>query len=229
MKVVHNKIVYADIITKVIYAAVILCVVVLWIHLYQSETFDQVRPIEGDGEYVLHHAALIPRDSPDILIAEDDKLYLFYTNTELLNVYTTSGDYLYGFQFPDGQNGKSGVHCKNGFLYVNARGSGIYVFQDTQLLRFEEQHYLNSGYDELESMFTGEDDHQDGEYIYEYVKDTNTILRSNQDGAEVVLQFPARKYDPSSFALLLLLLILLGRFIWGEGRRRSGVFLCAAL
>ena len=223
MKVVHNKIVYVDIVAKIIYALVVVGIIVLWICLHQSESFDQVRPMESDEEYVLHHDVLIPRDFPDVLIAEDQKLYLFYSEAELLNVYDASGEYLYGFQFPDGQNGINDVCCKNGLLYVKARGSGIYVFQNIQLMRFEEQHYLNSGYDELESVFTGEIDHQDGEYTYEYENETNRLIRSDQSGSETVLQFPVRKYDPISFVMILLLLILLGDFIWGDLGRRLNI------
>ena len=165
----------------------------------------------------------IPRAFPDILIAEDRKLYLFYSEAELLNVYDQSGEYLYGFQFPDGQNGRNDVCCQNGLLYVKARGSGIYVFRDMQLLRFEEQHNQNSGYDELEHVFTGETDHQDGEYRYVYVNETNSLLRFDQSGSETVIQFPERKYDPVSFALILLFLILLGDFLWGDLGRRMEI------
>ena len=223
MKVVHNKIVYVDLVAKVIYALAMLGIVVLWISLGQSESFDRVRPIERDEGYVLHRNALIPRDFPDILIAEDHKLYLFYSDTELLNVYDTSGEYLYGFQFPDGQNGINDVCCKNGLLYVKARSSGIYVFEGMQLLRFEEQHYMNSGYDELESAFNGETDHQDGGYTYEYETETNRLLRFDQYGSETVIQFPERKYDPISFVILVLFLILLGDFLWGDLRCRLGI------
>lgn len=48
IKVVHNKIVYVDIVAKIIYALVVVGIIVLWICLHQSESFDQVRPMESD-------------------------------------------------------------------------------------------------------------------------------------------------------------------------------------
>lgn len=212
MKNAKGKSVYIKI-AKILYVIVFVAIVVWGIWLYKSEAFDQVRPVE---EYVFHSTERIPRAAPDILIAEDGKLFLFYIDAELVNVYTDSGDYLYGFQFPDGQNGRSDMCYKNGLLYVDARCSGIYVFQDTQLLRFEEQHNLNAGYEELTKEFTGEEDHTDGEYLYSYVEESNRIQRLSGEGLETVLQFPERRYDPASFGALLLVMVLLGNLLWGK-------------
>lgn len=201
---------------KIIYIIVFLILVITGICLYESEEFDRIPSLEGDGNYLLHTDPLVPRESPDLLIAADGQLFLFYIDTELVNVYTTSGDYLYGIQFPDGQNGKSDMFYKDGSLYVNARGSGIYVFQGTQLLRFEEQHYQNKGHDELEEIFTGAEDHQDGEYTYFHEENTNKIMRRNAVGSENVLQFPQKKYNALLFVSLFFLMTTAGRYIWRD-------------
>ena len=208
------KTVYISVVAKIIHILLIIGIVLTGVFLYKYEEFSQVRPHEGKGEYLLHTTPQIPRESPEMLIAEDGKLILYYIDSELVNVYTVSGDYLYGIQFPDAQNGKTDMHYEEGLLYVDARLSGIYVFQDTQLLRFEEQSIYNDRHDELEKVFTGEEDHEDGGYTYVYVNDSNRVLRSNEDGAETVLQFPQRKYDPGSFLVLTLLVLLFGTFIW---------------
>ncbi len=214
MDIVDNKRICMSTVWKILYAIVFLCIVVFFIYLSESEEFDRVHSFEGDGEYIIHPDPLIPRDSPDMLIAEDGKIFLFYIDEELINVYTTSGSYLYGFQFPDGRNGRSDMHYENGLLYVNARGSGIYVFQDAELLRFEEQNIHNPEHSKIEKVFAGDDDAIDTGYIYVYVEDANKIIRSNAEKSETVLQFPERKYDPISFLLLVSFMLLLGDLIW---------------
>lgn len=201
---------------KIIYIVVFLVLIITGICLYASEEFDRIPSLEGDGNYLFHADPLVPRESPDLLIAEDGKLFLFYIDTELVNVYTVSGDYLYGIQFPDGQNGRSNMFYKDGLLYVDARGSGIYVFQDTQLLRFELQHIDNDGHDELEEVFSDEEDHIDGEYTYFYTEDTNKITRQHSAGSETVLHFPEKKIDVSNFLLLICLMICVKEFTWGK-------------
>lgn len=201
---------------KAVYLIVLLALVIAAFWVMDSEDFDSVRPIEGDGNYQLHPQEQIPRTAPDILIAEDGKLFLFYIDTELVNVYTDAGEFLYGIQFPDGRNGRSDMMVKDGLLYVDARVSGIYVFDGTALLRFEEQSIHNGNYDELEAVFTGEADHADGGCIYSYVEETNRIVRSGSDGPVVVIQFPQRKFDGPSFVVLAAVMLFIGRFIWEE-------------
>lgn len=201
-------------IIKTIYICALLALVITAVCLFASEDFDSIPPLEGDGNYLLHTSPLIPRESPGMFIAEDGKLFIFYIDSELVNVYTVLGDYLYGIQFPDGQNGKSEILDKDGLLYVDARTSGIYVFQETKLLRFEEQNIYNDGYDELKQVFSGIEDHKDGEYAYFYVEETNKIMRRNNTESETVLQFPQKIYDPLLFLWLILLMLYVGKFIW---------------
>lgn len=204
---------------KVIYVVVLVILLVSGFWLLETEEFDTVRSLKGDGDYLLHTEELIPRASPDILIAEDGKLFLFYIESELVNVYAVSGEFLYGIQFPDGNKGNSDMFYKDDCLYVDARLSGIYIFQDTQLIRFEEQHYKNEGHDELEEVFTGEENHTDGEYTYFYVESDNKIMRRGSAGIENVIQFPERKIDAQLFLVLLTMMTLAGWFIWDEKAR----------
>lgn len=203
-------------VVKAVYLIALLVLVIAAVWLMGSEEFDRVRPIEGRGNYLLHPQEQIPREAPDLLIAEDGALYLFYIDTELINVYTAAGEYRYGLQFPDGQNGRSDMTVKDGLLYVDARVSGIYVFEDTELLRFEAQSIHNESYGELEAVFTGEEDHADGGCTYSYVEETNRIIRSGPDGSAVVIQFPQRKFDGVSFVVLAAVMVFAGRFIWEE-------------
>lgn len=215
---------------KGIYIAAVLIIIIIALVLVESEEFDRIAPLEGDGEYLIHETPLIPRESPGLMIAEDGRLFLFYIESELVNVYDTSGHYLYGLQFPDTDNDISDMCYRDGLLYVDARLSGIYVFQDTQLLRFELQHYQNKGHDELEAVFPEEEDHQDGEYVYSYLESANQILRSRGEETEIVVQFPQRKYSPIAFAYVGIVMLIAGNVLWGnipqgfrKSRDRSGI------
>ena len=193
-----------------LYWVLLIAIFAVMVWQLSSEKFDTVRPIEKGGNYELRKEEMIPRENVGIMISADGKLYLYYLENELVNVYDRSGEYLYGFQFPDFQNGRSDLHYENGLLYVDDRGSGIYVFQDSELIRFEERHYQNEGHDELEEMFTGEYPHRDGEDTYVYVEENNRILRNRNGESETVIQFPQKSPHYNALLLLFAAWVLLG-------------------
>ncbi len=195
---------------KILYWVILAAIGAVMFLELTSEEFDTVRPIHKDGTYVLHQEEMIPREDAGILIAADEKLYLYYLENELINVYSSAGEFLYGFQFPDFQNGRSDLHYQDGLLYVDDRGSGIYVFQNTELIRFEDRHYQNQGHDELEEVFTGEYGHTDGEYTYVYVAATNRILKNGCGESIVLIQFPQKSPHYNGLLLLFGSFVLLG-------------------
>lgn len=198
-----------------VYKLALVIVLLTGVILLSMEDFDQVRAIEGDGTYLLHSQELTPRETPDILNVDDGKIFLYYIETELVNAYSVSGEFLYGIQFPDYQNGVSDMICHDGLLYVDARGSGIYVFRDKELLRFEEQHYQNSAHKELGLVFTGEENHEDSGYTYYYVKDENRIMRRGGDAPETVIQFPERKLNEFVWMMLFTAIVTVG-YLWSK-------------
>ena len=203
-------------ILRVIYIAVLVITVLTGATLLLLEDFDLVRQINGDGYYLLHTQELNPRETPDIFIVDDGKIFVFHIEAELVNVYSVAGDYLYGIQFPHGQNGRSDMICRDGLLYVDARGSGIYVFRGQELVRFEEQHYQNEEHDELELIFTGEENREYDGYCYYYVEADNKIMRRGGARPETVVQFPERKLDAQGFMYALALWMVVGRFFWDK-------------
>lgn len=193
---------------KILYWTVLALLAAGIVWQISSEEFDRVLPIEGDGTWLLHHEEQIPREDVDIMIVEDGKIHLFYIDNELVNVYTTSGQFLYGFQFPDYQNGISDMMYREGLLYVDARLSGIYVFDGTELIRFEQHHSQNEGYDELQALFTGEYPHTDGEYLYTYVAETNKVIRSGNGETEDIMLFSQKSSHYNAFLLLFGLFVI---------------------
>lgn len=193
---------------KILYWVVLAVIFGCMVWQLTSEEFDTVHPIDGDGTYLLHTEELVPREDVDIMIVADGKIHLFYIDNELVNVYTTSGEFLHGFQFPDYQNGISDMAYQNGLLYVDARLSGIYVFDGAELIRFELHHSQNKGHDELEEFFIGEYPHVDEEYLYSYVAESNKVIRSGNGATEDILQFPQKSPHYNAFLLLFAVFVL---------------------
>lgn len=211
MKNAGLKILSVDAVVKGIYLIVFAAIIAAAFFLNESEEFANVRPIEEDGDYRIHTEQLVPREFPEAIIPEDGKIYCFFLEAELINVYSEDGAYLYGIQYADGRNGKSEVVCRDGRLYIDARTAGIYVFEGTELARFEKRSASN----ELKAVFDGT---PNDPYPYFFVTDTNAIMRGGGEEAEVVVQLPQRKYDPISFLVLGALMLLLGDVIWKKRR-----------
>ena len=201
---------------RVLYLCIVCVVFILGIWLYESEEFDKIPPLTGEENYLVHTKPLIPREQPDLMIAEEGNLFLFYIDTELVNVYSVSGEFLYGIQFPDCQTGKSDMVYSDGLLYVDVRGSGIYVFKDTELVELQKKHRHNDEYDTLKTRFTGKEDCRDGEYLYCYIAESNRIIRLPKEGSDPVIQFPQPKFDRMAFLLAALVLIIPLPFLWNK-------------
>jgi len=185
-----------------------------------NEDFDNVRLIKGDGNYRIHRQELVPKEDVDLFIAQDGKLYVFFIDYELVNVYDDAGTFLYGIQFPDGNNGRSDMGYRDGLLCVDARSSGRYLFDGMHLLRFEDQSIYNETDHELDGYFQGAYPDTDGEYTYVYEPQENRFLRSSGGKTEVFLQFPRR--NPMILPLLILdLAVLTALAYWQERRNKA--------
>ena len=170
--------------------------------MMSNEEFDAVRPLQDKTAHIIHEQELIPKENVDIFIAGDGKLFVFFIDNELINVYDAAGSFLYGIQLPDGQKGISDMAYQNGKLYVDNRGSGYYVFEDGNLLRFERGSINNEARKELEPFFIGEYAHTDGETTYLYVEEENKFIRNINGCAEDFLQYPKRNENVIPLLLL---------------------------
>lgn len=184
----------------------------LVIYFQQNEGFHSIRPVEADSGYLLHEKEQIPREKIDLFLVNQGKIYLFYEDSELLNVYADSGEFLYGFQFPDAQNGRSDIAWEEGILYVHERGSGYYAFQGRDLIRFERGSIYNEERKELQTFFKGEYSHTDGVYTYTYLEKENKLVRGTGETEEVFLEFPKR--NPAAAGALLLAALMVVLLSW---------------
>ena len=201
-------------IIKPVFFIAVLCVFFGVLMVDDFEGFDRVRHIPKGETYRLHTEPLVPREEIDIMIAEDGKLYLFYIDNELLNVYSVDGAFLYGFQFPDGQNGRADMAVVDGLLYVEPRVAGVYVFQESELAYSGRTLQDYEGQSDPKEIFSGMEDHEDGGYTYSYLASSNKILRRTDGEYETVLEFPKRLVDTQTICFVLLLLVVAAEYLW---------------
>lgn len=186
------------------------------LYFSRHEDFNTVRPVEAEAGFLLHGKEQIPREEIDIYIVHEGKLYLFYIDNELINVYSDTGEFLYGIQFPDAQNGRSDMACHDGLLYVDVRGSGYYVFDGVNLLRHEQ------GVDarrELQGFFTGEYTHTEGEHLYTYVAEKNKMIRTGGGVTEDFLTFP--KKDARIMPLFFAAFMIITGLYWMDQKKNK--------
>lgn len=200
---------------KILYAIVLVGIVIALVLSLASEEFDTLLALNAEGTYLIHEEALIPREDADILLAAENKLYLYYKNSELLNVYSTDGQFLYGIQFPDYQNGIATFLYMDGLLYADIPLSGIYIFDDCALVRYDDS---TAYYLEIRDLFTEEYPNSDGEYTYIYVAETNRVLRTGKGEPEVLLRFPQKNPHYAAILWLLFFWILGGCRYWDKSK-----------
>ena len=195
--------------------SVFIAIAFVAVTMMSNEEFDTVRPLQEKDEHIIHEQEMIPKENVDIFIAGDGKLFVFFIDNELINVYDELGSFLYGIQLPDGQNGRSDMAFRDGKLYVDNRGSGYYVFEGKNLLRFERGSAYNEARKELEPFFTGEYAHTDGKVTYLYVEEENKFIRNINGCAEDFLQYPKRNENVIPL-LMLGFMVLSAMEYWAQ-------------
>lgn len=192
---------------------------VLVIYFFEAEEFDIVRALEDEDSYLIHREELIPREEVTSFIAADGKLMLHYADTELVNVYSSSGAFLYGMQITDGNNGSTGIAYRDGLLYIKGRTSGIYVFSQDQLVQFENQSIYNEGYDPLDELFPSETCHTDEGCTYYYVAEENKILRTDVSETVDFLVFPQK--NPYIIPIFYVMIVILTGIAFFDERKNN--------
>lgn len=161
------------------------------VHLHKEE-FSKLPDIGSEKDaYEIHSVEYIPREKISNFIVDSGKIYVFYENSALVNVYETDGSFEYGIQISTIPNGKGGVAIDGGKLYFCSRRSIIFVFEDGRLLETVD---LWNDDESLEMdrmirrMAEQEANRRDGENTY-ILKEAENDIVIEESGA-VVLDFP---------------------------------------
>ena len=201
---------------KITYWSVFALLVLAAVYLREHDEFDTVPPIKEENGYLIHYEPLCPYESVTSYIAEDGKLFIHYVDTELVTVYSTAGEFLYGIQIEDGQNGSADIAFADDCLYIMGRVSGIYVFRDTELVRYEEQSIDNPKYDLLEPLFVGEHDHTEGDALFVYDAKANKMSCLDNGSSEDIIQFAQESPVFLAVMAVLVVMAVVGFAVWGD-------------
>lgn len=204
---------------KVIPWCIMGILVILVIYFLEAEEFDFVRALEDEDSYLIHREELIPREEVTSFIAADGKLMLHYADTELVNVYSSAGKFLFGIQISDGSNGSTGIAYRDGLLYIKGRLSGIYVFAQDKLVQFEEQGIRNAQYDVLDDLFPSETCHTDEGYTYFYVAEGNKIIRTDVNETVDFLVLPQK--NPNINVILCAIVVLISGIGFFDEKKKA--------
>ena len=88
-----------------------------------------------------------------ITTSDEKRLYLYYEEFGIVNVYAVDGDFLYQLRFGHLPTGKGAIAVIDGLLYVKSRGSIIYVVKEKEL---------------IEAVVSSYDDWLNGDRKYQY-------------------------------------------------------------
>ena len=200
-------------------AVVLFFISLIWTVEVEHQKFQKIPRIFGDGNYQISYEENIPRETVGLYTVGDGKIFLFYIESELVNVYDTSGNFLYGLQFPDGHNGRSDLMYRDDLLYVDARSSGIYIFDEDKLVDFQEQSIYNDRHSQLRRKFRGEYNRADREAEYHYDADSNTVFRTVGQSTRALLVFP--RISPTvGFLVLVFALVVSPLCVFDAKNRR---------
>ena len=195
----------------------ICCIVVCTIFfiagkLLSKESFDSIPLIkdEDKGKYTLHRTEQVPREDVTSFIVDNGKIYIFYDETALINVYTIGGLFQYGIQIATIPNGHGHIAVQDGILFVQSRLPIIFIFQDEQLVDSIEPDNSYEKYISARAIFSSEKKTADDIYNYQLSVSNNDIIR--QDTQKTVIDFPKKSYTAEHLLIAGLILLSLSLF-----------------
>lgn len=181
--------------------------VAMW--FLSKESFDSIPTIGGEdnSEYILHRTEHIPREDVTSFIVDNGKIYIFYDEAALINVYDTAGSFEYGIQLSTIQNGHGDIATLDRKLFAKSRRGIILIFQDGQMVESIDPYSSYEKYISTREIFSGEKNTVDGGCNYQLSESNNDIIR--QDTQETVIDLPQRSHIAEHLLIAGLLVLFL--------------------
>lgn len=184
--------------------------------LMSNEGFTSVWAVKSDGWWLVYEEERVPRDEADAMIAADGQLFLYYEDYALVNVYSTEGAFLRGYQIETISNGVGGIGYKDGILYIDGK-SGFYGFRSDELV-VAEVRYRDDAFQEIDNIVEKPDPVTDRGYTYYYNAEAGQITRAKPGEAlETVVQLPVKDSNVE-FLIFANLFLWVGFCIWCDYR-----------
>lgn len=163
--------------------------------MLNNEGFAHISRIRKEKEYIIHEKELIPRETLTSFLIADDKFFLFYDYTGLVNVYDLDGVFLYGIQFQTGNNGNGNITYVDidNCLYIYSRMGVIFAFDDRTFVRAFTAREDENQFDRIEIYMTREKTHSTETNKYYYGETYNHIFKKDSNGKDVtVIDMPQK-------------------------------------
>lgn len=179
---------------------ILLIVASVWCH--KQEGFSILAPI-AEKNYSIHGHEMIPREEITTFLVADDRIYVYYDRSGLINVYHLDGTYDFGIQVPTIKSGKGNIAYEGGYLFVELRRSVIYMFAKDLLVHQVAIKTKRDEYLELREIFSKEKNHTSKTNLYSLADNKKEIVL--QETGEIVINSP----KPSKLAKSLMVTGLL--------------------
>ena len=194
----------------ILLCCIVMCTIFLAAMWFSSkESFDSIHAIRGEdkSEYILHQTEYVPREDVTSFIVDNGKIYIFYDETALINVYDTAGSFEYGIQISTIQNSHGDIAALDGKLFVKSRRSIIFIFQDGQMIESIDPYSSYEKYISTREIFSGEKNTVDGVCNYQLSESSNDIIR--QDTQETIIDLPQTSHMTEHLLIAGLLVLFL--------------------
>ena len=202
------------IIGSAIFLTILLLVVVV-----ENSGFSAVKTFDTKGELIVHREPQVPWEEITDFAVSQGKIFLFYEDKGMVNVYSFEGEFLKGFQICTIKNSHGNITVAEGLVLVESRLPVIYAFDPVTL---ELKYYVTGGHDgwerqteeykeykRLQVYFDREPVHSDGDWSFILSDNGRDILVSESDSRFQSVGFLPKRSDLiESLAVLLVVLIL---------------------
>lgn len=164
---------------------ILLLVASVW--WYTQEGFSILVPI-AEKNFAIHKQEMIPREEITSFLVTDDRIYVYYDRSGLVNAYHLDGTYDFGIQVPTIKSGKGDIAYEDGYLFVALRRSVIYVFSKDLLVHQVAITSKRDEYMELKEIFTKEKDHATKTAMYSLADNKKEIILQSTE--KIVIDSP---------------------------------------
>jgi len=135
------------------------------------------------GEYIIYEDHRIPPGEITSMIVDDGKIFLYYDNYAIVNVYTTEGDFQYGIQVYTLKNGRGDFSYIDQKLYIFSKASIVYVIDGMDVVKIVDFASERVRYKNYEEKYrTGEKNTVYEGVTYRLLKEQDQVAKQDSNG-----------------------------------------------
>lgn len=204
---------------KYLIAIAILIDIVLLALVPYMEGFTAISTFDTKGRILFHKNEKVPREKITDFLVYENRIYIFYEDAGIVNIYTVEGEFVQGIQVCTIDNSHGNMAMNNGLLLIESKNGDIYVIDTSELCLlnivdmtpgdFENKTEVYWQYEKLSSFFSQEQNRTYNSKKYILSDSREDILASETGGLFRSMGFlPKRSSWYEALGILLVVLIL---------------------